>query len=89
MPKIKTRKLIIQKETRGEKKVGQLRDKRGQYTSLDKLRREETELKQRSIKVIRVKNSYGTYLIKQRLIPDDIRNLIILSVAVGLLISIL
>ncbi|MGD6897093.1 hypothetical protein [Bacillus infantis] len=42
----------------------------------------------RSIKVVKVKGTYGTYIIKERLIPDDLRSIIYIVVLVGVLISV-
>jgi hypothetical protein len=62
------------------------RDKKGKFVS--KKRNEMEKFKPRSIKAIKVKGSYGTYIVKDRLIPDDIRNILYVAVLIGLLSSI-
>lgn len=89
MPKLKKRKLKIEKNTRREKQDGQLRDKEGKYTSKEKLLLEQGKIQLRSIKVIKEKGSYGTYIIKQRWMPDDLRSVIVMAIVLGLIVSIL
>ncbi|UOE57303.1 hypothetical protein [Cytobacillus oceanisediminis] len=45
-------------------------------------------IRARSIKLKKVKGTYGTFIVKERFIPDDIRNTLYLSFIVGILIVI-
>jgi hypothetical protein len=57
------------------------RDKNGKFVS--KNRNEMERIKPRAIKAVKVKGSYGIYIVKERLIPDDIRNFLFVVALIG------
>ncbi|MBI0580504.1 hypothetical protein IEC97_24455 [Neobacillus cucumis] len=88
MPKRKNEELIIkEKNLMGEvEKVHLPRDKNGRFTS--KVKTGE-ELKQRSIKLVKVKGSYGSLVVKEKLLPDEIRSILFGVAIIGFLIAVL
>jgi hypothetical protein len=59
------------------------RDKKGKFVS--KKRNVTEEYKPRSIKTVKVKGTYGTFIVKERIIPDDIRNILFVAALICLL----
>jgi hypothetical protein len=84
LPKIKKEKLnLTENNFKGEvEKVHLPRDGKGRFASRDK-----GEPKQRSIKLVKVKGSYGSFMIKERIIPDEIRTLLFGIAIIGFLIA--
>ncbi|MED4227004.1 hypothetical protein [Neobacillus cucumis] len=73
MPKLKTEQL------KGEvEKVHLPRDKKGRFISY-------SEEKPRSIKLVKVKGSYGTFVVKEKLVPDEIKATLFGLTIIGIL----
>ncbi|MEH7417383.1 hypothetical protein V7266_19125 [Neobacillus drentensis] len=76
MPKLKTEKL------KGEvEKVHFPRDKKGRFVSY-------SEEMPRSIKLVKVKGSYGTFVVKEKLIPDEVIKTLFGIAIIGVLIAV-
>ncbi|TWD92276.1 hypothetical protein FB550_1196 [Neobacillus bataviensis] len=82
MPKLKTEKLNYN-ESKGEvEKVHLPRDKKGRFVSYN-------EEKPRSIKLVKVRGSYGSFVVKEKFIPDEIKKTLFGVALIGLLIALL
>ncbi|MBM7654177.1 hypothetical protein [Neobacillus cucumis] len=80
MSKNKNEKLD-HREVMGEvEKVHLPRDKKGRFVS--------PKEKPRSIKLVKVKGAYGTFVVKEKMIPDEIKTTLFGIALIGLLIAI-
>ncbi|PLS04005.1 hypothetical protein [Neobacillus cucumis] len=81
MPKIKKEKLNQTKLMGEVEKVHLPRDKKGRFVSY-------TEEKPRSIKLVKVKGSYGTFVVKEKLIPDEVKTTLFGIALIGILLAV-
>jgi hypothetical protein len=86
LPKIKQEKLKpTERYLLGEVEKDHLpRDKKGRFISSSKT---EGENKQRSFKLVKVKGSYGSFVVKEKLIPDEVRTTLFGIAIIGILIA--
>ncbi|MBT2736189.1 hypothetical protein [Bacillus sp. ISL-7] len=87
MPKIKKQKFnLTERHLSGEvEKVHLPHDLKGRFSSKRII---EREVKQRSIKLVKVKGSYGSFVVKEKLIPDEVRATLFGVAIVGVLITV-
>lgn len=92
MPEIR-QKNILERNLKGEGSLVDLpRDEKGRFVSKNqlpkKLRKQGgyDDFPPRSIKLKKVKGTYGTYEVKEKLIPDNVKSLIYIGVTIGSLI---
>lgn len=90
--KIRTKNMLERYLTVGEGSLVDIpRDERGRFTSPKKPNKpikEEVKVRQRSIKLKRVKGTYGTYKVIERLIPDDFRNVLYIFIFLVILVKV-
>ncbi|RBP95387.1 hypothetical protein DFO70_103429 [Cytobacillus firmus] len=86
-------KNILERNLTGEGHFNNLpRDEKGRFVSQNKLpkklKKQEgyDDFPPRSIKLKKVKGTYGTYMVKDKLIPDNLKSLIYICVTIGSLI---
>ncbi|MED4229141.1 hypothetical protein [Neobacillus cucumis] len=81
MPNVKKEKLNHTQLMGEVEKVHLPRDKKGRFVS-------KSDEKPRSIKLVKVKGSYGTFVVKEKIIPDEIKTTLFGIALIGLLIVI-
>ncbi|MCC3645839.1 hypothetical protein JGK52_03955 [Cytobacillus oceanisediminis] len=92
MPEFR-QKNIIERNLKGEGSLVNLpRDEKGRFVSNNQLPKKLKKqvgydnFQPRSIKLKKVKGTYGTYKVKEKLIPDNVKSLIYICVTIGSLI---
>jgi hypothetical protein len=87
LPKIKKEKFnLTERHLSGEvEKVHLPRDVKGRFSSKKNI---ESEIKQRSIKLVKVKGSYGSFVVKEKFIPDEVRATLFGVAIIGVLITV-
>ncbi|MGV3266193.1 hypothetical protein ACEE99_20180 [Cytobacillus pseudoceanisediminis] len=86
-------KNILERNLTGEGHFNNLpRDEKGRFVSKNqlpkKLKKQERydDFESRSIKLKKVKGTYGTYKVKEKLIPDNVKSLLYICLTIGSLI---
>jgi hypothetical protein len=86
LPKIKKEKLnFTERHFLGEvEKIHLPRDLKGRFVTKKEI---ERVAKQRSIKLVKVKGSYGSFFVKEKFIPDEVRTTLFGVAIIGIIVA--